>query len=47
MTAMTAPRHDDERIAQQRKRAVRTAVVAGAIALAVYVAFILSGVVGR
>ncbi|TWG90525.1 hypothetical protein L599_003000000050 [Luteimonas sp. J16] len=44
---MTAPRHDDERIAQQRKRAVRTAVVAGAIALAVYVAFILSGVVGR
>jgi hypothetical protein len=47
MTAMTAPRHDDERIAPQRKRAVRTAVVAGAIALAVYVAFILSGVVGR
>lgn len=44
---MTAPRHDDDRLAQQRRRAVRTAIVAGAIAFAVYVAFILSGVMGR
>ncbi|MCD9033736.1 hypothetical protein LDO32_18650 [Luteimonas sp. Y-2-2-4F] len=30
-----------------RRRARRTALVAGAIALAIYVAFILSGVIGR
>ena len=44
---MTRPPHDDERLAQQRRRAVRTAAIAGAIAVAVYVAFILSGVIGR
>ena len=44
---MTRQPHDDERLAQQRRRVVRTAVVAGAIAFAVYVAFILSGVIGR
>jgi len=47
MLAMTRPPHDDERLAQQRKRAVRTAIIAGAIALAVYLAFIMSGVIGR
>ena len=34
-------------IEQQRKRAKRTAVWVGAIAVLVYVGFILSGVIGR
>lgn len=34
-------------IAQQRASARRTALVIGGIALAVYVAFVLSGVIGR
>jgi hypothetical protein len=38
---------DSPLIAQQRAAARRTALVIGAIALAVYVAFVLSGVVGR
>ena len=41
-----SPRHADE-LALRRKRAVRTAMVVGGIAVAIYVAFILSGVVGR
>ncbi|HRO28018.1 MAG TPA: hypothetical protein PLD19_11375 [Luteimonas sp.] len=47
MLAMTRPPQDDERLAQQRRRVVRTAAVLGAIAVAIYVAFILSGVIGR
>ncbi|MFO7339257.1 hypothetical protein [Pseudoxanthomonas taiwanensis] len=43
---MTAPR-DNHDLAQRRKGAVRTAWVVGAIALLVYVGFILSGVLGR
>src|SRR5690606_33142285 len=47
MTAMTAPRHDDDRLAPHRRRAARTAIVAGAIALAVFGARILSGATRR
>ena len=43
---MTLPPDTDE-LALRRKRAVRTAAVVGAIAFAIYVAFILSGVIGR
>jgi len=32
--------------AQRRKRAVRTALLVGAVAVAIYVSFILSGVLG-
>ena len=42
---MTLPPTDE--LAQRRRRAVRTAAVAGVIALAICVAFILSGVIGR
>ncbi|MET0551202.1 MAG: hypothetical protein ABW002_18250 [Xanthomonas sp.] len=43
---MTAqPPLDD--LALRRKRAARTALVIGAVALAIYVGFILSGVLGR
>ena len=35
---------DPERIAAQRRRAVRLALTLGAVALAIYIAFILSGV---
>lgn len=40
-----APMGDAE-VAARRKRAVRTALVVGAIAVAIYVAFILAGVLG-
>lgn len=43
MTAQT-PLDD---LALRRKRAVRTAVVVGAVAVLIYVGFILSGVIGR
>jgi hypothetical protein len=46
MQAMTLPPATDEQ-ALRRKRAVRTATIVGAIAAAIYVAFILSGVIGR
>lgn len=36
----------DADVAARRKGAVRTALVVGAIAVAVYVAFILAGVIG-
>ena len=42
---MSLPPEDD--LALRRKRAVRTALVIAAVALAIYVAFIASGVVGR
>ncbi len=38
---------DTDAIAQQRAAARRTALVVGGIALAVYLAFVLSGVIGR
>ncbi|MDR6841634.1 hypothetical protein [Pseudoxanthomonas sacheonensis] len=46
---MTAPRRPaasstENDLAARRKRALRTALVIGAIAVAIYVAFILSGV---
>ena len=46
---MTAPLPPDARsagndLAVRRKRAVRTALVIGGIAVAIYIAFILSGV---
>ncbi len=41
MSPRPAPVDD---IAARRKRAVRTALIAGAIAVLVYVAFLLSGV---
>ncbi|WP_165942426.1 hypothetical protein [Luteimonas terricola] len=37
-------KHDPERIAAQRRRAARMALILGAVALAIYIAFILSGV---
>ena len=40
---MTTPTHNQDETAR-RKGVVRTALVLGAVALAVYVAFILSGV---
>ncbi|WP_369978836.1 hypothetical protein [Xanthomonas bundabergensis] len=43
---MTAqPPLDD--LALRRKRAVRTALVVGAVAVLIYAGFILSGVIGR
>ena len=41
---MTAPLPPADDIAVRRKRAVRTALVIGGIAVAIYIAFILSGV---
>jgi hypothetical protein len=35
---------DSERVAAQRRRALRMALWLGAVALAIYIAFILSGV---
>ena len=40
------PQHANDDLAARRRRAVRTALVVGAIALLVYVGFILSGVLG-
>ena len=44
--AMTAPIDHRQDTAQRRKGVARTAWVVGAIALAIYVGFILSGVLG-
>ena len=44
---MTSPTHTPDQAARRRKGVVRTALVLGAVALAIYVAFILSGVIGR
>ena len=44
MSPQPSPADD---IAARRKRAVRTALVAGGVAFLVYVAFLLSGVVAR
>ncbi|MGJ4730904.1 hypothetical protein [Luteimonas sp. SDU101] len=44
---MSDPQRSPDELAQRRRRAVRTALVVGAIALAIYVAFIASGVIGR
>lgn len=46
---MNAPRppQDDADIARRRKAAVRTALIVAGIAVAIYVAFLLSGVIGR
>jgi hypothetical protein len=44
MPARPDPRRTPEALAAQRRRAVRTAVLVGAVALGVYVAFLLSGV---
>ena len=41
---MTSPTHNQDQAARRRKGVVRTAWVVGAIAVAIYVAFILSGV---
>jgi hypothetical protein len=38
---------DDPRVAAQRRRAVRTALLFAIVAAVVYVGFILSGVIGR
>ena len=43
---MTAPTNHDQDNARRRKAVARTAWVVGAIALAIYAAFILSGVLG-
>lgn len=44
---MNPPRPQDDDIARRRKGAVRTALIVAGIAVAIYVAFILSGVIGR
>lgn len=41
------PPIENEEIQARRRRAVRTALVVGGIAAAIYIAFILSGVIGR
>jgi hypothetical protein len=41
---MTAPDRSTEDAAHRRKAVVRTALVIGGLAVAIYVAFILSGV---
>ena len=41
---MTSPDRSTEDVAQRRKSVVRTALVVGGLAVAIYVAFILSGV---
>ncbi len=41
---MTNPRPDDP--AERRKRAVKTALVLAAVAVAVFTAFVLAGVLG-
>lgn len=41
------PRMSEADAAVRRRAAVRTALLVGAIALAIYVGFILSGVVGQ
>ena len=41
------PKQRDTSVEARRRGAVRTALWAGAVALAVYIAFILSGVVGQ
>ncbi|MBO9716225.1 MAG: hypothetical protein J7507_05310 [Pseudoxanthomonas sp.] len=43
---MTAPTDHNQDNARRRKGVVRTAWIVGAIALVVYLAFILSGVLG-
>ncbi len=44
---MNPPLPQDDDIARRRRNAVRTALVVAGIAAAIYVAFILSGVIGR
>jgi len=44
---MTAPGDHNQDTARRRKGVARTAWVVGAIALAIYLAFILSGVLGQ
>jgi len=44
MSPMPEPRHDE--IAARRKRARRTALLVGGVAVAVYVAFLLMGILG-
>ncbi len=44
---MSAKRNQPTGVAAQRRGAVRTALVLGAVAVLVYVGFILSGVIGR
>jgi len=46
-TAIAMRPDPSDLIARQRASARRTALVIGGIALAVYVAFVLSGVIGR
>ena len=41
---MTTPTHNQDETARRRKGVVRTALVLGAVALAVYVAVLRSGV---
>ncbi len=44
---MNRPPAPSEASPQQRSAARRTALVIGVLALAIYVAFVLSGVIGR
>jgi len=42
-----SPTTPDDDTALRRRRAVRTAALVGGIAVAIYVAFLLSGMIGR
>ena len=44
---MSGPERPTDDAAQRRRRAVRTALLFGGIAVAVYLGFLLTGVVGR
>ncbi|WP_255523469.1 hypothetical protein [Xanthomonas sp. XNM01] len=44
---MNAPIGQDQDLARRRRSVRRTALAFGLIALSIYVAFILSGVIGR
>ena len=45
---MTQSSHQDSaEVTARRKRAAKTALIVGGIAVAIYIAFILSGVIGR
>ena len=44
---MSPSRIPNDEVQARRKRAVRTAAIAGGIAVAIYIGFILSGVIGR
>jgi len=43
----TSPAHDPSEIARRRQRAVKTAKLIAAVAVVIYIGFILTGIYGR